>query len=57
MGITNLTWEKMKGLMENKEVHEEKTEFFNSLGVGESFLTIKSSQNPKAIKKSRNLTL
>ena len=47
----------MKGLMENKEVHEEKTEFFNSLGVGESFLTIKSSQNPKAIKKSRNLTL
>lgn len=47
----------MKGLMENKKVHEEKIEFFNSLGVAESFLTIKSSKNPKAIKKNQEIWL
>lgn len=48
---TTINMKMMKGLMENKKVHEEKIEFFNSLGVAESFLTIKSSKNPKVIKK------
>lgn len=46
-----------KDLRENKKKkHEEKTgKLFYNLGIGESFPTIKSFQNPQAIKKMNQL--
>lgn len=41
---------KMMKMTENKKLHEEKIESFYNLEVRESFLTIKSFQNPKAMK-------
>lgn len=40
----------MMKMTENKKLHEEKIESFYNLEVRESFLTIKSFQNPKAMK-------